>query len=239
MSLINDALKKAQAQQRTAEVVPNALPSQEPTAPQNFIRPSRQGPSLVTLILIVLAVASLAGGGVALIIFTFSGKDEAVALSNEDPQTNLNNEDAAKSVTTGNDLEAVRFQTLEPEPAVEQPLPESPQPLPEPPPSKQPVLESSAEVTAQPEGPSVPLPPTANSQPEPDMEILAYLGNVEVRGVLAKTKRVLLYDGSKDKTESYGEGEYFSPELRIRVQQISNQGIIFSDHAGVTYIKYF
>lgn len=230
MSLINDALKKAQAQQRSAEATREALPSQAPSAQPTYVQPAKQGPGVIAILLMIVVVASLVGGAVALVMIGFGG-ESADADQAPPPSTITRPDPQLTAADSSQDLDPVRFETLQPETA------EEPPPLPEPSP---PVAESApAAEPAPPEADASTSVPAGGGPPQPNPEILAYLGNVEVRGIMAKTKRVLLFDGATGRTDSYGEGEYFNLEQQVRVHQISSQGIIFIDHVGVTYIKYF
>lgn len=92
--------------------------------------------------------------------------------------------------------------------------------------------------SAPPVPPSAPAVPPA--PPGPDPAVVDYLNKVRIRGVMVgRPGRVILFDPLEERTRTFEEGAIVHIELQLTVATIEPDAIIFTDHAGVTYRKYF
>ncbi|MFP4541318.1 MAG: hypothetical protein ACLFR7_06775 [Opitutales bacterium] len=260
MSLISEALKKAQAQQRAAlPPSPGTIPETgAPMPPSSFgsappmAAPS--GPSLGLLITFgaVFAIALL-GGGALLTWGVLRALGPETAVS--EPSTAARQEVApagaplvadssppldaslATPPTPATSLSPIAFK-LEPETDIESP-PDSPPVADHLPPSA--TAEEPTAVDPNLPAPSLP-PPAARPEPEPpptepDPAHLAYVAQLEVRGVMTGGRKVLLYDPQIQRSRALAEGDLIGEAQVLHITAIEPHRLVFQDESGALYTK--
>lgn len=119
---------------------------------------------------------------------------------------------------------------------VEEPTANLPgEPPPASPPETSPEPRPSGLATPPPSAPTEPPPPT---QP-PDPAVLSRLLELEIRGVMSGGTRILLHDQATDRTKAYMKGETLEGSIRLTIETISETSIEFKDHAGNLHTKSF
>lgn len=83
---------------------------------------------------------------------------------------------------------------------------------------------------------NAPPPPAPR---RPNQEVVDYINKIEVRGIRPGGRRVLVYDGNIGSSQAYNVGSIVNLPLQITIVEIKDDQILFQDHAGVPYIKYF
>ncbi len=242
MSLINEALKKAQAQRQ------GGTPSQPPPPgmPPPGNAPPSAGPShLWPIVLAFFGVAVLFAGGAALIVWGLmrsSGeqRDQTVVTAPADtvPQPSApeavptpaptpdESIESPASALPSEEVSSPGLATPTPAPTA---IPSQPEPTPR---HVAPAASPSPSPTATPAR-DVPAPARANPAVE------SFLARLEVRGVMAGGQRALLYNHDTQRTQAYEAGATISNELQLRVGEITMRSITFVDHDGFVYTKRF
>lgn len=72
-----------------------------------------------------------------------------------------------------------------------------------------------------------------------DAERIAYVRQLEVRGVNTRTGRILVYHPSSGQTQGFGEGDYLDGPLGLRFERIEESNLVFIDPNGIRYVKSF
>ena len=293
MSLINDALKKAEQLRSESTAPPPPMLARHVQAPR--ARTDRR-PAFLFAVGGVLTVALLVGAVAALVVALKSGSPEVTPPAALTQQASANpSENLSKVIPISNpDSEAspvvsalpTRVPVPEPTsetvsipviafktpkdgapgpggdpPPISQPqsVPTAPPPVYNPPqpvavlapalsgrPEYLPPVAISSPVAASP-GPSAPRPtvtqlsassapiqyqPTA---PEPNPAVIAYVDRLEVQGIkLAGAGSKVLFNNRVFRINSI-----VNYELNIRVSGIKKNEIVFTDHVGISYTKYF
>lgn len=259
MSLINEALKKAQAQRQSATPPPGAPPPGE--GPR--LRPpgSSGGPTfwLVSLLIGGIVVIFVIGAG--LIVWGLRGTE--VPPPSPPPvaaQAGVVTPDSVDRVDeTGSEIPPestaadpepanppAREGAAAPEPEAEPNAPVTGEnegnPAPEAPAGeKEQATPESATHAASPEPNAepadVPVAPTPQIDPDPNVQ--TYLALLEVRGVMSGGQKALIYNRSTERSRAYTAGATINNELQIRIQDITESSISFVDHDGYVYTKSF
>lgn len=221
MSLINDALKKAQ-KQRTGEAPSlGSMPSIGGSSPRQIASRGKSGGGNTALIGGGIAVAVLVIGGGAW--FALSGKPAA----NPAPQP-VAATPAPPAPTPAASNPAPTF-TLQTSPRTEPAAPVVTKS--EPPPAATPAV--SAPATAATPAPQPPAP-AAPARPL-DPVAIQYLDNIKVAGIRASTtdSKVLMND------RVYRIGSVVNGEMGIRLVGITANSLTFEDAAGGRYTRTF
>jgi len=236
MSLINDALKKAQRQRTpdaltrpSAPEVPPATPP--PAQPYVYVRPARSGgpdPMLIKLGAIVGGVVIV--GLVVALLWRSGGGDEpakqppatavaAPAQKSPEPAAPANIPTVSASQPGANQAQPQFTLRPEPQPVATQP-------------AVTPVVAPVATTTQNP-GPEPPRVATA----KPDPRALTAIDGFKVLGVrtgaAAKDNKVLMND------RVYRLGDYVVPELGLKLTGVTPSTLTFEDSNGVIYTKSF
>jgi len=238
MSLINDALKKAQAQ-RSGGMHPPAPPAdgtgldfpnlESPPNLQPPPPPPQRGPNLWALIGIFVAIAILFAAGSALVVWGLLADDKAAPTATATPATAPEPAAPAASgpIARAQDLSQQAAERAAETEAILDAAPAAA------------VAESSAqqltppaEVTAAP--PPAPTPAPVVHNPAVD----EFLEGIEIRGMMPGG-RVLIHDVAANKSRTYEPGAIVNNALQLRLLKTSGSEVTFIDHAGATYVKYF
>jgi hypothetical protein len=246
MSLINDALKKAQ-RQRTPDAgvrhsAPDPAPSPPPAAqPYVYVRPVRSSgidPSLLKL-------GAIGGGAVIVIlagvlIWKSSGSNEAPKT----PPAHSQPATTAAAAPTG---------TAQSQPAttVPAPVPVITAPAPATQPPAQFTIRSEAPASAPASvaaNPPVATPPATVATPaagetpkisatKPDPRVLVAIDGFKILGVrigaAGKESKVLMND------RVYRLGDYVLPEFGLKLTGVTSSTLTFEDSSGALYTKSF
>jgi len=224
MSLINDALKKAQ-RERTAAPEHPATVSPPSTPPPGGPGPARRGelrsksnpwPAL-------LVVLALVGGGTAVWFLKPSGQPAAaIATNNQTPATPTSPPAATAPAT-------VQLQFNTPNQATAAAIPQPAQPIP--------VATATAPVaiapTAQPSPVPTPAEPLKISLQMEDPRILAFLDAARINGIRAVADDAKLSMNNK----VYRAGAVVDRELGLKLVQILPNELVFEDARGIQYRK--
>lgn len=104
-----------------------------------------------------------------------------------------------------------------------------------------PPAEEPAPVQSLPEkpvaGPVEVIEPVHPAAP-PDPAVIARLMELEIRGIMGGT-RVLIFDQSSGRNKSFREGDSLEGPMGLVVENISNSSIKFKDYAGQIHTKSF
>ncbi len=236
MSLINEALKKAQRHRSgdPADLLPESALG--PVAKRGQPRSAQQ--------LLLLAI-----GGVALVVLSVV---ITVWLVNRPPAPKTAAQTAsakAAPATTPPDASAPAPVIVAPvitPPAVAQPPPASPAPVANrPSPATEPVTTASPTIAPTPavtQAPPSPAPPTAATSPiEPappvktDERVHQFVDNIKVGGIRSSgdDSRVLMND------RVYRVNDIVERSLGVRLTKVESDALTFSDANGALYVKHF
>ena len=224
MSLINDALKKAEEdKRRRTDPGGKAAASAETRA-----SPKRK---MLRGVLFTMLLGGFAASALSLYL--------AASMLGEDPEPPRKTRAIAKAP--------------EPSPTPE-PKPEpQPEPMPEPDsPPKAPGREEAVEIeepavreeTDPPAPVPEPVPPTApateeEAPPGPDPSLQDRVSGLRVRGVVSGGQRILLYDPAGDDTAALEPGDRLPGEPRLRLEKIRQNELHFIDPHGNRYTQFF
>lgn len=246
MSLINEALKKAQAQRQSA--APGESPtSAQPGAPGASMPSPTAGPSNLWPVLFAIAgIALLFAAGAGLIVW---GLMRPVAPATPTAEVSLekgsDSTSEASDPLPGPTAEAVQ-PTRTAAPAAATPDSSIPAstiaetasvaksvPSEEPSSPAQSTPPSTTEAAPIPEAAS----PAKPSVPNPAVE--AFVTRLEVRGIMSGGQKALLFNHLTQRSEAYISGSTVSNELQLKIQSITERSITFVDHDGHVYTKQF
>jgi hypothetical protein len=251
MSLINDALRKVHAHQAAPARagMPAAAASPAPPAPQQ--------PKTWVILVAVLAAGLLFAAGAGLVVWGWlatraphAAAPATATMPVQPPVAAPEQVAPPPPVTTvtpappAAPAPPVAEQTAaDPMPAPAAALPPAavPEPIPE--------TGPPAAVAADPATPvhdlapvgtapvAAPAPPARPPRALPEVE--AYLAGVQVRGILSGGQRVLLFLPDRNRNQAFNAGSTIHSGLGIRIVQIDDYSITFTDHGGHTYTKPF
>lgn len=221
MSLINNALKKAQ-RQRAAEAEATSPGSNTP------MRRGKSGMPAQTLILIVAGAAVIVVLSVVATVYLLRPAPEPLPAAPIPPVQIAAVESTPAPSITVPPLNSAEPEPTEPEPVTNSPAPE---PSPEPPPETTPV-EAPAEVIA----PAIAI--AQSPPPEParaDERIYAFIDKLQVMGVRSSgaDSKVLMND------KVYRLNDLVDRALALRLIKVSANSLVFEDANGITYTKTF
>jgi len=245
MSLINEALKKAQERQSSA---PRPASMGENQGYSQAAPP--KSTNWVLIGIAAFATILVVSLGTGLIVYGVLEMQKESSSDSADIQTAELPADAVSQLESENlpssNLERISFDSpvrAEPAPTptvVESPIQstteksqiikQSPEAL---------TVTSEAVQTTQSEQPSAPKQ-TADPKPiEANYEVQAYIDALKIRGVMPGSQKVLIFDPSIGSSTAYEAGSRMSTPLRVEIQAINDRSIEFLDHAGYTYTKRF
>ena len=236
MSLINDALKKAQRQRTPDPLARPSAPEVSPTTPPAaqpyvYVRPARSGgpdPMLIKLgaivgvvVIVGLVVALLwkSGGGDAPAKQPPAAVATVATPKSPEPAATANVPTVSASPTGANQSQPQFTLRPEPQPAANQPA----------------VTPAVTPVATTPQNPAPEPPRVAAVKPDP--RALTAIDGFKVLGVrtgaAAKDNKVLMND------RVYRLGDYVVPELGLKLTGVSPSTLTFEDSNGAIYTKSF
>jgi hypothetical protein len=232
MSLINEALKKAQPQRNSPGTV---QPEAVPAPPPHYSPPRRKRSYLWGFLLAVLLVGLFSAIVSTYLVYQVLGSGEqaesdggtpAPIASNADPQV------TSEIASPGIEQKTVN-QTASSAPPEDRTAPE-PDPASMNSPSTAASLAGveSEEATA----PVASARPTATPT---NREAWERLQSLEIRGIMSGGTKVLIFDLVTGKTRSYTPGEIIDGALGLKVSSIDPNVISFEDYDGATLTKPF
>jgi hypothetical protein len=232
MSLINDALKKAQRERTGSAAQP--LPAST-TTPAAGGRPTGHAPAPArNLWPIAVAALALVGGGAAVWFLKPSAPAPVTVAANVSPAAST--AAAVPSVSAPSAGATVATPPATPEPGAMQlhiNLPAAtPAAAPAPPPVAQPAPAPAPAATPAPEtaAPAAPFQITLQLE---DPRILAFLDNANINGIrIAADDAKLLMNKKVFRT-----GDVVDRELGLKVTSIRPNELIFEDKRGIQYRK--
>lgn len=235
MSLINEALKKAQAQ-RSSSMPPSDAPPGEPPLQSNANTSS--GPTIWLVAALISGIALVFVVGAGLIVWGLMGSNETAP----DPQIVDASEDIPEPAAAAPEVaDAGAVPPIEPDEPTETVATGSNDEAPSPaqetgsqPPPLAPVV-SNSDASEPPN--DAPVPPSPRFEPDPAVQ--AYLATLEVRGVMSGGQKALIFNHSTQRSQAYASGATISNELQIKIQDITERSISFVDHDGYVYTKSF
>jgi hypothetical protein len=242
MSLINEALKKAQSE-RPSSVHNHPAMQGMPMEPQQ--KPPKKKRYLFGFIMSVLVFALLSTMVTTYLVFQILGEDKG---------SDSNGTQVAE-VSTVQELETTPAQPVVPqkeevvpEAIAEEPVPvlaetevqEESVPAPLTTPEAKPVPVSEPPVV------SAPAPPPVVEKPAPQVALLGSdplvwnrLEELEIRGIMSGGAKVLIFDSRTNKARAYKPGDLVDGALSLKVSSISNAAINFVNDDGSIFPKPF
>ncbi len=97
---------------------------------------------------------------------------------------------------------------------------------------------SSAAPNGEP-APATGATPTAEPTLVPQSEILDVIEQLEIRGIMADSRRVLIYDRRVKRSFAFGLDSTVSRNPLLKIKDITPSSIIFTDDAGRSFTKSF
>jgi hypothetical protein len=229
MSLINEALKKAQGQRPAAARPPREpqhadMPVQQPQQP-------KQRSMLWGFLIVIIFVGLFSAGAATFLVWQLIGQGDAENTAAAQPQPS-----PAAAIA------AVPAPAVEPAATGPGPLtpvePAAPAPEPELP-VGQPLAAAGTEVIPPLQQEAVTESAAVRVPTEYDSAIWARLEQIEIRGIMSGGSRVLIFDTATGKTKSFQPGEMLDGALGLKVASIAPSTIIFEDHGGSPHTKSF
>jgi hypothetical protein len=215
MSLINEALKKAQGDRPTKGPTNPSAGSGLPVEAHYTPPPKKNSRSyLWGFILSILIVGTFTVLLSTYFVFKLAGEDESKGNTS--------------SQTVGQPAETVpEVVVLEspPTPQQAEAIPTQSDPAAKP----VPVPEPEVVEPAEPIKPALP----------PDPAVIARLMELEIRGIMSGGTRVLIFDQFSNRNKAYRVGDSLEGPMGLVVENISNSSIKFKDYAGQIHTKSF
>jgi hypothetical protein len=210
VSLINEALKKAQREQASR----NSPQLPDPAQPQPVTKPPRRYRYLRGFVLSLLLIGTL-----TTLFTTYFLRQLLPEEEEEVPAPPAHDRIPAEDPP-------VPLPVASPAPATEETASDQgPDPDPAAP-------AAPAAMAAEPD-PALPPEP-------PDPEVLARLTEIEIRGIMSGSNtRVLIFDQATGRTRTYQEGQTLEGPMGLIVESITPNAIQFKDYAGKQHTKSF
>lgn len=223
MSLINDALKKAQPKRLGSN--PSPALAQMPEVPHHE-PPKRKRRYLWGFLMAVIIVGLFSALVTAFLVHMILG-DQAGTTAATTQQTPVTPETEQVWEKLPAEAEASNPATQD-QPAMvaasEAATPENP---------AQPA--QAAQEQPEPEGVKPVLKPTS----KPNPAVWARLQELEIRGIMSGGNKVLIFDLSTGKTKSYEPGDILDGSLALTIASIETDEILFEDYGGSIHSKSF
>ena len=290
MSLINEALKKAQSQQnpdksaaRNAGTGSTVAQAMERGSPQPGTPPplSANGQSLLVPVLTGGAILAVLVFGVGLTLWSLNRPAETVsdvarAEAPAPPPPAPGEAEPAAEPAAAADVQPAQPApppvpatlpvadepafAVEPAPPLEQPAPRAPapespalpldEPAPTPPAPASEAARSADAAPTEPEpspapqaveepAPAAEATRSAEPAPVPEAEIRERIGQLEIRGIMADSRRVLIYDSRVKRSFAFGLDSTVSQNPFLKIKDITSSSILFTDDAGRSFTKTF
>jgi len=263
MSLINEALKKAQTERpTTAPVQPE---TGAPGLPNQNQRPPKKRRYLWGFLLSVIVVALFTTTISTFLIFQILGEEENKEKTNAERRLEVTEQNVAELVTVvetatpDNSLQMplpdevatpvaqtppATARELQPEPTIDVIAPATSEPPVATTPPVNLVQDSTTAATAKAQQDSKPVQSTVQTPPpvdpaKPNPAIWARLETLEVRGIMSGGTKVLIFDTSAGKTKTFRPGDMVDGTLGLKIASITSSAIIFEDYGGFKYNKSF
>lgn len=218
MSLINDALKKAE-EDRRHRTDPGGK-----TAASAQTRPSPRR-KMLRGVLFTMLLGGFAASALSLYL--------AASMLGEDPEPPQQPRTLARAAEPSPTTEAG------PEPRREAQT--TPEPQRTTSPQEPAAAEESDPPAPQPDSPA-PEPPAMEEEeapPGPDPSLQDRVSGLRVRGVVSGGQRILLYDPAGDTTAALEPGDRLPGEPRLRLEKIRQNELHFIDPHGNRYTQFF
>ena len=268
MSLINEALRKAQARQRAALSQEATLEGEGAgVATVRMSAPATSTSVTLKIFLGMTVVALLLSASMAYVVFQMSRGEEsglAVGDTSGSPTTSPSPVDSnmtrsgttptaeehspepaparETTSTTGSLLEQTReldTSSHERAAALDRMVEREPMPEPRLPAEDRP--ETTAAGSAEPtvsRSPAVPTEPRDRASVDSNW-VRDYLDRLEIRGIFTGSNRVLIHDRETRRTQSYQNGSLVHREPSVLIHEIREDSVVFEDQTGTHYVKYF
>lgn len=231
MSLINEALKKAQAQRPTAtESPPAAGPAVG--APQPHPQPHKRHNTMWGFLIVIIFVGILSAGMATFLVWQILDPGDSDATAADQPEGAQAPAEVVVETTAPQEM-PVQAPAGNVDEAI-QPLAES---QPEPPAAAPPIEPVASRIPPIVEEEPVVLTKPAVGKPNP--EVWNRLEKIEIRGIMSGGAKVLIYDIAAGKTKTLAPGDMFDGGLGLKVASISTNAIVFEDHGGIQHTKSF
>ncbi|MEX0332254.1 MAG: hypothetical protein AB3N64_12610 [Puniceicoccaceae bacterium] len=226
MSLINEALKKAQPERSgTPPPVPPKhleMPQVPPSEP-----PKRKRNYLWGFLMAVVIVALFSALVTTFLVYQILGDEDGTTAPAETAAVEptetapaqvwekLPDEEATSTAVAEVETTAVSLPTGDSRIADEV--------------EELPASEAVATVEESP-----PAPPA-----KPNPAVWARLQELEIRGIMSGGEKVLIFDTSTGKTKSYTPGDVLDGSLALSISSIESDAILFEDYGGIIHTKSF
>lgn len=220
MSLINEALKKAQGDRPARQQGGPSNPETDLTAEAHYTprEKGRRRSYLWGFVVSLLVVGTFTTLLTAYFVKQFLGSEESDPPP--PPESVVRAPSGQPSVDPSDVAATTPAAASPPEPAaVSQ----------QEPPTEPPAVQQPPAETTPPPGPPTP----------PNPAVVARLMELEIRGIMSKGTRVLIFDQATGKTKAYASGEALEGPMGLVVETISNSSIKFKDYAGQFHSKSF
>jgi len=230
MSLINEALKKAQSERPSSIQNHPVMQGGQSHPPQ---KPPRKRRFFFGFIVAVLIVGLFSTGVSTYLVYQILGTDKKEETGNA--QDEKSTEVTATPVdpvtaTTPPVEEAVKPQEPVPEKVVTEVVEVAP---------KTPVEAPVAEQTvAQPPAVEVPAPAVVQVVGT-DPAIWSRIDEFEIRGIMSRGEKVLIFDSRNQKSKAYKPGDLIDGALSLKVASITTSVITFENNDGAQFRKSF
>jgi hypothetical protein len=220
MSLINEALKKAQQSAPSPQHPVMASPSPAQVEPAPAASPPRKSFiwGFIAALLLVGIVTTLMTAFIVSQFLGDSDKESSVKSEDSNPTTL-----AAEGLAPGS------------QPLVEQPLIGN---------SRTDMDEAGNAGTASATAPVLAKtvqsePEEVPTEPQPMQEVYSRLNEFQIRGVMSGGTKVLIYDRGSETTRAYVPQDTLPGPYPVTLIRINSNSITFADHAGAQYTKSF
>jgi cytoskeletal protein RodZ len=227
MSLINEALKKAQPERPVAPNTPPPPPSQG----EHYQTPRKKKRGYLWGFLMAVLLVGLFSAIVStFLVYQILGDETGETASKESPAETsapveagtvwekLPEEPASEPVVASVSADATEPAITTPVAAVETVEPAKP---------VEPVA-AAVEQTV-----------TAAPPAKPNPAVWARLQELEIRGIMSGGNKVLIFDLSTGKTKSYKPGDILDGSLALTISSIESGEILFEDYGGTIHTKSF
>ena len=223
MSLINEALKKAQGQRpHAARQTPPPEGVGVPAPPQ---QPPKRRNLLWGFLIVIIFVGLFSAGMATFLVYQILGPcetEQATGPSSPPAST-------AATVPDTSGEAPVQQQQTPPAPTAKLPAP-----------AEENAIAASVETSPAPAMVIPPLSGQGPAEPGPaEGAVWERLAQLEIRGIMSGGSRVLIFDKATGKTKAFEPGEALEGPLGLKVATISPSAIVFQDHGGVPHSKSF
>lgn len=233
MSLINDALRKAQGSQQP--------PAQMGATGGGHPQGQPQHARMMQVMIIMGALVLLLGGAVALLAVLVLRQPAPATVEQPAAPAAVADIPAPSPVPVEPPAQAAPA----PQPVVAEPPPaapvETPQPtvaaLPEPPAPPPPAAPRASEAATAAPAPALPDNTAVPTQGRQDPELADWVKAIEVRGVMTGSGKALLVLPGYPTAVRVAEGELIHAPSGLRLTRVTSNTLMFTDNAGNQYAR--